>query len=84
MPPMLLLFKIGGVAPSLQGIRPGAGGCRLAFTLRPAPQTYPGGFPMKRLALAALLASLSATALADTVGTYLLSSEGKSQTMTVS
>lgn len=39
---------------------------------------------MKRLALAALLASLSATALADTVGTYLLASEGKSQTMTVS
>ncbi|HEY0664269.1 MAG TPA: hypothetical protein VGD18_06650, partial [Thiobacillaceae bacterium] len=39
---------------------------------------------MKRIALVVALASLSAGAFADTVGSYLLSSEKSKQTMTIS
>lgn len=39
---------------------------------------------MKRLALAAALAVLSATAFADTVGTYLMTGGGKNQTLSIS
>lgn len=39
---------------------------------------------MKRIALVVALASLSASAFADTVGSYLLSSEKSKQTMTIS